>query len=75
MSLDLRSEWDTIVTELRSEFAADGLRTFSGDQEKWSIIVIASWNVKSIKARLEIATRWLKARDSSVLPLQELKRS
>ena len=34
---------------------------------------IASWNVNSIRARLEHVTTWLKARQPDVLLLQELK--
>ena len=34
---------------------------------------IASWNVNSIRARLEQVTTWLKARQPDVLLLQELK--
>ena len=34
---------------------------------------IASWNVNSIKARLEPALAWLKAADPDVLALQEIK--
>jgi exodeoxyribonuclease-3 len=41
--------------------------------QKEHIIVIASWNVNSIKARLEHVTTWLKARNPDVLLLQELK--
>lgn len=37
------------------------------------VIVIASWNVNSIKARLEQVTEWLKSRQPDVLLLQELK--
>lgn len=36
-------------------------------------MVIASWNVNSIKARLEHVTTWLRARSPDVLLLQELK--
>lgn len=36
-------------------------------------IRIASWNVNSIRARLEHVTRWLKASEPDVLLLQELK--
>ena len=38
-----------------------------------SIMEIASWNVNSIRARLEHVTTWLKARTPDVLLLQELK--
>jgi exodeoxyribonuclease-3 len=38
-----------------------------------SIIKIASWNVNSIRARLEHVTAWVKARKPDVLLLQELK--
>ena len=34
---------------------------------------IASWNVNSIRARLDLVTEWLKARQPDVLLLQELK--
>jgi exodeoxyribonuclease III len=34
---------------------------------------IASWNVNSIRARLDHVTTWLKARKPDVLLLQELK--
>jgi exodeoxyribonuclease III len=37
------------------------------------MIEIASWNVNSIRARLEHVTTWLKARQPDVLLLQELK--
>jgi exonuclease III len=37
------------------------------------MIEIASWNVNSIRARLEHVTAWLKARQPDVLLLQELK--
>ncbi|HEY4045433.1 MAG TPA: exodeoxyribonuclease III [Acidobacteriaceae bacterium] len=36
-------------------------------------MVIASWNVNSIRARLELVTEWLKKRNPDVLLLQELK--
>ena len=36
-------------------------------------IKIASWNVNSIRARLEHVTSWLKAHEPDVLLLQELK--
>jgi len=45
----------------------------TGYQDKGTTIVIASWNVNSIKARLEHVTTWLKARNPDVLLLQELK--
>jgi exodeoxyribonuclease-3 len=38
-----------------------------------SVIEIASWNVNSIRARLEHVTTWLKTRKPDVLLLQELK--
>ncbi len=38
-----------------------------------AIIEIASWNVNSIRARLEHVTSWLKKRQPDVLLLQELK--
>jgi exodeoxyribonuclease III len=34
---------------------------------------IASWNVNSIRARLDHVTAWLKARKPDVLLVQELK--
>ena len=34
---------------------------------------IASWNVNSIRARLDHVTSWLKTRNPDVLMLQELK--
>jgi exodeoxyribonuclease-3 len=37
------------------------------------VIEIASWNVNSIRARLQHVTTWLKARHPDVLLLQELK--
>jgi exodeoxyribonuclease III len=37
------------------------------------MIEIASWNVNSIRARLEHVTAWLKARQPDMLLLQELK--
>lgn len=37
------------------------------------MIKIASWNVNSIRARLEHVTAWLKVREPDVLLLQELK--
>jgi exodeoxyribonuclease III len=37
------------------------------------MLEIASWNVNSIRARLEQVTTWLKARQPDVLLLQELK--
>jgi exodeoxyribonuclease-3 len=36
-------------------------------------VIIASWNVNSIRARLEHVTHWLKSRQPDVLLLQELK--
>ncbi len=36
-------------------------------------MIIASWNVNSIRARLEHVTTWLKSRNPDVLLLQELK--
>ncbi len=36
-------------------------------------MIIASWNVNSIRARLEHVTTWLKSRSPDVLLLQELK--
>lgn len=36
-------------------------------------MIIASWNVNSIRARVEHVSRWLKARNPDVLLLQELK--
>lgn len=36
-------------------------------------VSVATWNVNSIRARLENVTRWLKAREPDVLCLQELK--
>ena len=36
-------------------------------------MVIASWNVNSIRARVEQVKAWLEARDPDVLLLQELK--
>ncbi|HEV2274563.1 MAG TPA: exodeoxyribonuclease III [Acidobacteriaceae bacterium] len=36
-------------------------------------MIIASWNVNSIRARLEHVTAWLKSRNPDVLLLQELK--
>jgi exodeoxyribonuclease-3 len=38
-----------------------------------SVMEIASWNVNSIRSRLEQVTTWLKARQPDVLLLQELK--
>lgn len=38
--------------------------------EGGTTIVIASWNVNSIKARLEHMTAWLKLRNPDVLLLQ-----
>jgi exodeoxyribonuclease-3 len=38
-----------------------------------TMIEIASWNVNSIRARLEHVTAWLKARRPDTLLLQELK--
>lgn len=37
------------------------------------VVIIASWNVNSIRARLEHVTTWLKSRQPDVLLLQELK--
>ncbi len=37
------------------------------------VVIIASWNVNSIRARLEHVTNWLQARQPDVLLLQELK--
>jgi exodeoxyribonuclease-3 len=42
-------------------------------EHKEAVIEIASWNVNSIRARLEHVTTWLKARQPDVLLLQELK--
>ena len=53
-----------------------GLRSFAKVVafSPWrSNIDIASWNVNSIRARLEHVTRWLQARQPDVLLLQELK--
>lgn len=36
-------------------------------------MVITSWNVNSIRARLEHVTRWLAERNPDILLLQELK--
>jgi exodeoxyribonuclease III len=36
-------------------------------------MIIASWNVNSVRARLEQASAWLKTREPDVLLLQELK--
>jgi exodeoxyribonuclease-3 len=36
-------------------------------------MIIASWNVNSIRARVEQVTAWLKAHNPDVLLLQELK--
>lgn len=36
-------------------------------------MVIASWNVNSLRARVEQVTGWLKAHNPDVLLLQELK--
>jgi exodeoxyribonuclease-3 len=36
-------------------------------------MIIASWNVNSIRARVEQVTAWLKAHSPDVLLLQELK--
>ena len=40
-----------------------------------TMIEIASWNVNSIRARLQHVTTWLKGRRPDVLLLQELKRN
>ena len=46
----------------------------TGDSEEWeATIKIASWNVNSIRARLDHVTTWLKACNPDVLLLQELK--
>ncbi|WP_263384251.1 exodeoxyribonuclease III [Granulicella arctica] len=42
-------------------------------RRKKAAIVIASWNVNSIKARLDHVTAWLSSRNPDVLLLQELK--
>ena len=47
--------------------------TTTATQEKGITIVIASWNVNSIKARLELVTNWLMSQKPDVLLLQELK--
>lgn len=47
--------------------------TTTATQEKGIAIVIASWNVNSIKARLEHVTNWLMSQKPDVLLLQELK--
>jgi exonuclease III len=36
-------------------------------------MIIASWNVNSIRARVEQVTAWMKAHNPDVLLLQELK--
>jgi exodeoxyribonuclease-3 len=36
-------------------------------------MIIAGWNVNSIRARIEQVTAWLKAQNPDVLLLQELK--
>jgi exodeoxyribonuclease III len=36
-------------------------------------MVIGSWNVNSIRARVELVTTWLKAHNPDVLLMQELK--
>jgi exodeoxyribonuclease-3 len=43
------------------------------NRKREQAIVIASWNVNSIKARLEHVTSWLQSRTPDVLLLQELK--
>jgi exodeoxyribonuclease III len=49
------------------------LGTPTSTQEKGTTIVIASWNVNSIKARLEHVANWLMSQKPDVLLLQELK--
>jgi exodeoxyribonuclease-3 len=43
------------------------------DHETVIVMKIASWNVNSIRARLDQVTAWLKARTPDVLLMQELK--
>src|ERR1700733_4003603 len=43
------------------------------DRETVIVMKIASWNVNSIRARLDQVTAWLKARTPDVLLMQELK--
>lgn len=66
-------KWETIVTELLEwprGHKACGLRLI---RKRVNTMVIASWNVNSIKARLEHVTAWLQSRNPDVLLLQELK--
>jgi exodeoxyribonuclease-3 len=43
------------------------------DHETVIVMKIASWNVNSIRARLDQVTAWLKVRTPDVLLMQELK--
>ena len=43
------------------------------DRETVVVMKIASWNVNSIRARLDQVTAWLKLRQPDVLLMQELK--
>src|ERR1700691_313208 len=43
------------------------------DHETVIVMKIASWNVNSIRARLDQVTAWLKDRNPDVLLMQELK--
>ncbi len=43
------------------------------DHETVIVMKIASWNVNSIRARLDHVTAWLKAHTPDVLLMQELK--